>query len=158
MNRDSCQTIEDLLVDFADGALTGADEQCPHCRETVEALRQSLAAAETIWQDNAGHVARAPRSRKWHYVAAAASIALAVGTLLYRPTPPQPAPSAPTLAEIENDIATAGRAARLLARVDQLETQTSLQHVAASQYRYIAERYPDTVAAASAQLKLKSLP
>jgi anti-sigma factor RsiW len=167
MNRDSCQTLEELLVDFADDALTGAEAarvrehvaQCPHCRATVEALRQSLECAQTIWQDNARHVgrARAPRSRKWHYVAAAASILLAVGALTYWPSRPQSAPSAPTLTEIENRIAASGRAARLLARVDQLETQASLQEVAASQYRYIAERYPDTTAAAAARLKLESL-
>jgi hypothetical protein len=170
MKRDPCQTIEELLVDFADEALTGAEAarvrdhvgQCPQCRATVTALRQSLQCAQTIWQDNLPPVQSGSkpvlRALRWRYVAAAAGILLAVGTLTYWPSRPEPAPSGPTLAEIESRIAASGRAARLLARVDQLETQASLQPVAASQYRYIAERYPDTTAAASARLKLESLP
>jgi len=167
MNRETCQAIEEQLVDFADDALTGADtarvrehvEQCPHCRAMAEALRQSLQCAEVIWRDNADPVVRAGAlpAQRWPYVAAAAGILLAVGTLLYRPTPRAPAPSAPTLAEIENRIATSGRAARLLARIDQLETQASLRDVAASQYRYLVEKYPDTTAAAAARLKLESV-
>lgn len=167
MNRDTCQTIEELLVDFVDETLTGADaarvrghvEQCSDCRAMVQALRQSLQCAEVIWQDNAHSVgrSRALRSQKWPYVAAAAGILLAAGVLLYRPKPSPPPASPPTLAEIENRIAASGRAARLLARIDQLETQASLRDVAASQYRYIMEKYPDTTAAASARLKLESL-
>lgn len=168
MNRDSCQTIEELLVDFADDALTGAEtarvrahiEQCPPCRATVEALRQSLACAQTIWQDNTRHRrrTRALQSHRWRYVAVAAGILLAAGTLAYWPARHRPTGDAPTLAEIENRIDVSGRAARLLARIDQLETQASLRDVAESQYRYIMEKYPDTAAAESARLKLKSLP
>ena len=158
-----------MLIDFADDALSGAEaaqvrahvEQCPQCRAMVTALRQSLEAAETIWQDNLppvqSHRTRVLQSRKWRYVAAAASILLAVGTLAYWPSPPRPAPSAPTLAEIEDHIAASGRAARLLTRIDQLETQASLRDVAESQYRYIVQKYPDTTAAAAARLKLESL-
>jgi len=166
MNRDTCQSLEERLVDFADDALTGAEatrvhkhlEQCAHCRATVEALRQSLEVAQTIWLDNALEVSqtRALRSHKWRYGLVAACILLAVGTLLYRPTSQQPAARAPTLAEIENRIAASGRAARLLARIDQLETQASLREVAENQYRYIVEKYPDTPAATSARLKLES--
>lgn len=162
MKRDTCQAMEERLVDFADDALPSAEatqvrehvEQCPHCRATVEALKQSLMCAETIWQDNTHHIGR---SHKWHYVAAAASVALAISGFFYWPAHHQPAPNTPTLAEIENRIAAAGRAARLLARIDQLETQASLRDVAENQYQYILERYPDTAAAASARLKLKSL-
>jgi len=169
MNRDACQSMEEWLVDFADDALAGAEaarvrehiEQCPPCRSTVAALRQSLKAAETIWQENLGELhgrrGRTRRWRMWRYVAAAAGIALAVGTVFYRPTRHQPATDVPTLAEIENHVAASGRAARLLARVDQLETQTSLRDVAKSQYRYILEKYPVTDAAESARVKLKSL-
>ncbi|UCD52874.1 MAG: zf-HC2 domain-containing protein [Phycisphaerales bacterium] len=167
MNRDSSQNIKELLIDFADGVLTDAEatqirahlEQCPDCCATAQALRQSLQCAQAIWQDNALPAARSRpwRLQKWPYVAAAAGIFLAVGILLYRPTPQPPAPSAPTLAEIEDRIAASGRAARLLARVDQLETQALLRDVAQSQYRYLVEKYPDTPAAAAARLKLESL-
>jgi hypothetical protein len=81
---------------------------------------------------------------------------LAAGALFYRPTPELPAPSPPTLAEIENRIAASGRAARLLARIDQLDTQAALRDVARSQYQYLVEKYPDTTAAAAARLKLES--
>lgn len=166
MNRQTCQAMEELLVDFADDTLTGAEaarvcehiEQCPDCRATVAALRQSLECAQTIWQDNAARIGRTRGvgSRQWHYVAAAAGILLAVGTLCYWPCGHQPAPNAPTLAEIEIRIAESGHAARLLARVDQLETQASLRDVAESQYRYILERYPNTAAAESVHRKLES--
>jgi hypothetical protein len=167
MNRETCQIIEEQLVDFADDALTGADatrvrehvEQCPHCRALAEALRRSLQCAEVIWQDNADPVVRAGAlpAHRWPYIAAAAGILLAAGTLFYRPKPQSPPPGAPTLAEIETRIAASGRAARLLARINQLETQASLRDVAENQYRYLVEKYPDTAAAAAARLKLESV-
>jgi ElaB/YqjD/DUF883 family membrane-anchored ribosome-binding protein len=167
MNHGSCQMIEELLVDFADDALTGDEavqvrehlKECPHCRATIEALRQSLEAAQTIWQENARDVgrARAFSPHKWRYVAVAAGILLAIGALFYRPGRHQPATGGPTLAEIENRVAASGRAARLLVTVDQLESQASLRDVAQSQYRYILEKYPKTAAAEAARLKLKSL-
>jgi len=167
MNRDSCQITEEVLVDFADASL-GAEEaarvrehieRCPRCRATVEALRQSLETAQAIWQDNACPVVRARTLplHWWHYVAVAAAVLLAVGTLAYRPAR-RPAPAdAPTLAEIEHRIAQSARAARLLATVDQLESQASLRDVAESQYRYILAKYPETAAAKPARLKLESL-
>jgi len=169
MNHVTCQTIEEQLVDFADETLTGAEAerirehvaQCADCRATVEALRQSLQCAQVIWHDNARSIGRTRTLclRKWPYMsAAAAGILLAAGALFfYRPKFQPPTSGTPTLAEIENRIAASGRAARLLARADQLEMQASLRDVAQSQYRYIVEKYPDTPAAASARLKLESL-
>jgi hypothetical protein len=167
MKRDTCQAMEEWLVDFADETLTGPEadrvrkhvEQCPHCCEMVDALRQSLDIAQTIWLDNAQGIgpARTPRSHKWRYVAAAATILLAVGILAHSPPRQPPSAPTPTLAEIENRIAEAGHAARLLAKVQQLEVRTSRLDMARSQYRYIAERYPNTAAAESARLKLRSL-
>lgn len=168
MNTDTCQTIEKWLVDFADGALPSEQaacvqahlNQCPTCRVTVEALQQSLETAQTIWRDNTRDVGQTVQSRShnWRYVAVAASILLVVGTLTYWFARRPPSAPALTLAQIENRIAEAGRAARLLARVQQLETQTARLDMAKNQYQYIAERYPDTAAAKSARLKLKSLP
>jgi len=168
MNCETCQDMQELLVDFADDALPSAEaaqvrqhvKQCPHCRATVDALRQSLEVAEVIWQDNARYVGqiRARRSHRWRYIAAAAGILLAVSILVHRPAHRQPTASVPTLAEIERRIAESGHAARLLARVHQLEAQTSRQDLAVSQYRYILEKYPETTAANSARRKLESLP
>lgn len=166
MKRDTCQIMEERLVDFADDALPSDQanqvrehiEQCPHCRETVAALNQSLTCAETIWQDNAHDVGRTQttRSRRWRYVAAA-GILLTVSIMIHRPVHRPPPTSTPTLAEIENHIAESGIAARLLAATAQLEAQTSLQDLVESQYRHISEKYSDTTAAEPAHLKLKSL-
>ena len=169
MNPDRCPEIQEKLVDFADGALSGAKaervrehiEQCAECRETVEALGQSLEAAHAIWQDNLrdNHAGRG-HARRIHigrYVAAAACVALAVAAAFYWSTRHRPAPSAPTMAEIESQIAASASAARMLAAASQLETQTSLRDVAENQYRYIVQRYPDTAAAEPARLKLESL-
>jgi anti-sigma factor RsiW len=167
MNRDSCRIIEELLVDFADDTLSCEEaarvrkhiEQCPQCRAMVEALKQSLGTAQAIWRDNAHEVSRARAfpSHRWRYLAAAAVILLAVGTLAYWPSRRPAPPDAPTLAEIENRMAQSATAARLLAIVDQLESQPSLRDVAESQYRYILAKYPETSAAKVAQLKLESL-
>lgn len=169
MNRESCHVTEELLVDFADDTLTREEaakvkehiEQCPPCRKTIEALRQSLQAAQIIWQDNTRHgrATRALPSHKWSYVvAAAAVIALAIVGAFFWSARHEPVPDAPTWAEIENRMAESARAARLLVTVDQLESQASLRDVAESRYRYILEKYPDTAAAKSARLKLQSLP
>jgi anti-sigma-K factor RskA len=167
MNRDSCHVMEELLVDFADDTLAGEEatqvrehlKQCPQCREMVEALRQSLKVAQTIWQDNTRHGgrARALPSHRWHYVAVAAVIALAAGAAFFWSARHKPTANAPTLAEIENRMTESARAARLLVTVDQLESQPSLRDVAESQYHYIVQKYPETAAAKAAQLKLESL-
>jgi hypothetical protein len=57
--KKKCQEINELLVDYADGELSGdiAAEvaehlaQCPACQAKVKALTRSLAAAQAIWQD-----------------------------------------------------------------------------------------------------------
>lgn len=167
MNRDSCQVIEELLVDFADGALAHDEaervsahvEHCPHCHAMVEALRQSLQCAKVLWQDNLRdtQTVRSGARRVWRYVGVAAGLALSLGSVLFWSTRHKPAAKAPTLAEMEHRIASAGAAAQLLAATDQLETQASLQDVAQNQYRYIVAQYPDTEAAIQARLKLKSL-
>lgn len=166
MNRDSCQAIEERLVDFTDGTLAGDEEErvqahiehCPHCRATVEALRQSLRCAEVIWRDNLcdTQAVRVRPHRLWRRLAVAASTLLACGLAMFWSSRPRPLLEAPTLAEIEQRIAAAGTAARLLAATDQLEAQASLRGMAENQYRYILAKYPDTEAAVEARLRLKS--
>ncbi len=166
MNRDHCREIEELLVDLADGILAGEEttrvrshlERCPHCRETFEALGESLQCAEAIWQHhlNDERAARTGSRRVWRYLAFAAGILLVCGAALFWPGRADPPAEAPTLAEIEQRIATAGTAARLLAATGQLETQASLRDVAENQYRYILTKYPDTEAAIQARRKLES--
>ncbi|MHC4517586.1 MAG: anti-sigma factor family protein [Planctomycetota bacterium] len=167
MNRDPCPEMDEKLVDFADGVLSGVEAagvrqhlaQCAQCRATVEALRQSLEAAQSIWQDNTAPTSRVRTlpSHRWRYVAAAACVALAVGGVFFWPARRQPAANPPTMAEIENRIAASASAARMLAAAGQLETQTALRDVTESQYRYIVDKYPDTPAAEPARRKLESL-
>jgi predicted anti-sigma-YlaC factor YlaD len=169
MSRDSCPEIQEKLVDFADGVLSGEEtiqvrehiEQCAHCRATVDALGQSLEAARVIWQDNLradqagrGHARRTPIGR---YLAAAACVALTIGAAFYWSGHRRSVDSAPTLAAIENEIAASASAARILAAVDKLESQPALREIAKNQYRYIIDKYPDTPAAQPARLKLESL-
>ncbi len=167
MNRDSCQITAELLVDFADDTLSDEEaarvhkhiEECPQCRATVEALKQSLGTAQAIWRDNACPASRARTlPLPWRrYAAAAAAVLLAAGALMYRPARQPARADAPTLAEIEDRMTQSATAARLLATVDQLESQPSLRDVAESQYRYILVKYPETSAAKAARLKLESL-
>lgn len=165
MNRNPCPEMEERLVDFADGALSGTEAaevhehigQCASCRATVEALTQSLEAARAIWQDSLCDCHENPRPHRWRYVAAAACVALAVGAALYWSTRHQPVTSVPTMAEIENQIAASASAARMLAAVERLGTQPALREIAESQYRYIIDKYPDTPAAEPARLKLEAL-
>jgi len=166
MNRDSCQITGELLVDFADDTLSCEEaarvrehvEQCPQCRATVEALKQSLETAQAIWRDNACPASSA-RTLPLHwrrYAAVAATVLLAAGALMYRPARQPARADAPTLAEIKNRMTQSAQAARLLVTVEQLESQASLRDVAKSQYRYILAEYPETSAAKAARLKLES--
>ena len=168
MNHDTCQTVEAWLVDFADDTLPSDPAarvqahlaQCPTCRATVEALHQSLAIAQTIWQDTARDVGQSQPRRLslWHYGAVAAAILLALSTLFYRPGGrPQPAAPSPSLADIERQMIEAASAARLLVATEQMAAQPTLRDVAESQYRHIVEKYPDTAAAEPARLKLQAL-
>jgi len=130
MNRDSCQAIEEMLVDFADGVLAHDEaervsahiEHCPHCRALLEALRQSLRCAEAIWQDNLSdtQTVRVRPRKLWRYVAVAAGVVLSLGSILIWFARQKPTVKTPTLAEMEYRIAAAGTAARLLAATDQL--------------------------------------
>lgn len=95
MNEYSCERFADRLVDYADGELPAAESaavaehvaRCPRCRETLEALRRSLALAGTIWRAGEEDVAAvripvpARPSRIWllRPVVIAASIVLLVG-------------------------------------------------------------------------------
>ena len=165
MNRNPCPEMEEKLVDFADGVLSGDAaaevrehlEQCGPCRTTVEALGQSLETAQAIWQDNLHDRHGSLRPHRWHYVATAACVALAIGGAFYWPGRHQPAPRPLMMADIESHIAASASAARMLAAIRTVETQTALRDVAKNQYRYIVDKYPDTAAAEPARRKLESL-
>jgi anti-sigma factor RsiW len=165
MTRPSCEDIRDMLVDYADGALSEHEAQtvadhladCPICRTTAEALTRSLDLAQAIWRDNlesatplasAGGTARRAFPRGRYLAVAAALLITAGGTLLvstFRSAPPP----APTPQEVEQYATRAGAAAQLLAATQLLAKCEGTESLVQEQYRYILTDYADTPAAAA---------
>ena len=67
MTSNDCRHVAELLLEFADGELSAADnarvaqhlDQCEGCRGKVDRLQRSLSAAQKIWREAA---AEAPQS------------------------------------------------------------------------------------------------
>jgi anti-sigma factor RsiW len=187
MMQRSCAEVRDRLVDYADGELPDAESaevaahvaDCEHCRRQLAALRQSLALAQVIWNDNeADLVTVAPQQalrithphaawRSRRRVAAVAAVAAAVALLaivgLYDRTVPQnpPATVQPSeslaVRELELEIARAGIAMQLLTAADILAEQPGGEEFACERYRYVLATYPDTEAAVQSESRLMSL-
>lgn len=66
-------------------------------------------------------------------------------------------PTAPSLQEIEAEIAAAGAAARLLAAADLLAAQAAGRDIACQRYHYILATYPNTPAALECEVRLASV-
>lgn len=184
MTRLSCDDVCDRLVDYADSELPDAESAevaahvagCEHCRRQLAALRQSLALAQTIWNDNEADLAAvapqpalritrphaASRSRRRVAAVAAAAALLAIVGLYHRTAhqnPPaivQPSGS-PIVRELELQITRAGIAMQLLTAADILAEQPGGEEFACERYRYVAATYPDTEAAAQSESRLMSL-
>lgn len=170
MTQKSCNEIEEMLVDYADGELSPSElsqvaahlAECERCRKTAEALKSSLELVNVLWQDalteaESIHIA-VPRSRwrLWRqYAAVAASILVLFGAYFFRRDLARPSKHEVTFAEIERKVAQAGNAARLLAATDLLAKYPATEALAKRQYCYIVETYPDTPAAAKVQLRMK---
>ena len=168
MTKKECEQFEEMLVDYADGAVPGEQarqvashlEQCAQCRTKIEALRRSLDLARTVWQANLGNAGgRGKRCfwlarglRKWPYAAAAAVLIIASLVLYQRPEA-GPEASGLTAEQVEQQIMAEGSAARLLATAEILSRKPHAQELAESQYRYLLNHYPDTRAAAAARTK-----
>ena len=64
MNSHSCKSVNELLVEYADGELPADDArrvaahlaECPECREELRLLERSLDLARTIWQQSASEL------------------------------------------------------------------------------------------------------
>ena len=169
--KKSCEQITEMLVDYADGQLSAGESRqvaehlakCKHCQSTLKALQQSIELAGVIWEDSLAetdtiHIAVPGKTRRIHwrrYAAVAASILIVMGisvTWRAMTRPPEPQP---TFAEIERRISESGRAARLLAAAELLAGHPDAGHIVQEQYRYIAEAYPQTRAAAEAKLRIE---
>lgn len=165
--KESCDNFAELLVDYADGLL-GAEEaakvashlgECDDCRRLVGNLNRSLELAEVIWEDNlsqAGetmHMAVPARrtQRSWLKYVAAAAILIVSGVFVTQHAMKEPVQTPPTFAEMEQKIAEAGSAARLLAAAELLGGYSNTETIAREQYRRIVETYPHTPAATKAK-------
>lgn len=167
----SCKDIEDMLVDYADGQLSPEDSskvaehlaKCDSCRKIHKALQRSLELAGVIWADGLVEIReiRIPISRKamkirWpRYAAVAASILLVVITSAVWRALVRPAEKELTYADIERKIIESGNAARLLAAAELLSKYPEAETIVKQQYRYIVERYPETLAADKAKSQIE---
>ncbi|MHC4154252.1 MAG: anti-sigma factor family protein [Planctomycetota bacterium] len=168
----SCEHIDKLLVDYADGELSASESsqvaehicKCQRCRRTVQALQRSLDLAGIVWADGLEEIRgaglprtkAAPRIRWCRYAAVAAGILIVVGIWIVWPTPTtRPKDAVPKMAEIERTIQEAGRAARLLAAAELLGEYPDAKSIAEQQYRYIVETYPQTPAATQAKPRIQ---
>ena len=89
------------------------------------------------------------------YIAAAAAILVIAATCILWPLMRKPAKEPPTFAEIERKITETGAAARLLAAADLLAEQADAESIVKRQYRYVVQTYPETLAAAEAELRIR---
>jgi len=176
VNDRSCETVRDLLVDYADGELSPerAEEvrahlsACPSCREQVRALHESLALARSVWNRSAqeAHGIAVPRERKRYraltrLAAVAAGIALLVGGavawLARGPAPnsgPGVTPSIVSEADARKVIRREVAAAKLAASAAILESQPGGAKYAANSWRFIVDTYPETKAGKAAVARL----
>lgn len=170
----SCEKIEELLVDYADGQLsTGESNQvaehlkkCESCRKILGALNKSLELAGVIWTDGLcetkeirdpihGKMRKIPWTK---FTAAAAGIILLLTTSIVWRTfirPAKPSKKEINFDDIERRINNAGNAARLLAATELLAEYPDSQSIVKEQYQYIVETYPETFAANEAKLKMQ---
>jgi anti-sigma factor RsiW len=161
MSIRTCQQIEDRLVDYADGILPGDQAKevaahlakCPHCRQVVQGLQESLCVAQSLWdqafRDAADIQPTLVPRRSWLHVAvaAAAVVVVAGGVFLAIHGVGQPQ-RLMTAEQVEQGAERAANAARLLAATEILAQCTNTQALVEAQYRHILTEYPDTPAAA----------
>lgn len=167
----SCREIEQMLIDYADGQLSAGQSsevaehlaKCEDCRRMLEALQRSLGLAGVIWDDGLAQaetiqvpIPHAAVKIHWsRYAAIAATILLVAGCFLWRaltkPTEPEL-----TFVEIECKISESASAARLLAAANLLAKHPDGKTIVNRQYRYIAERYSQTLAGSEAKSRVEN--
>ena len=173
MTQRSCKEISEMLVDYADGQLSPSESgevaehltKCEHCSDILKALQRSLELAGVIWADGLAPtkairipIQKKTRQLQWRrYAAIAASILVVVTASIVWRTLVRPTKKEPTFAEIERKIIESGSAARLLAATDLLAKYPDAEAILKRQYRYITKAYPETTAAAKANLRIQQL-
>jgi anti-sigma factor RsiW len=165
-----CKSIEQMLVDYADGQLSPSDSSmvakhlatCEHCRKMLDGLQKSLELAGVIWADahteteNIRIPVTKNRKRRWlRYAAIAASILVVATASVVWHTLTRPKVNELMFAEIERKIIESGNAARLLAAAELLSENPKAETIVKQQYQHIVETYPETTAATKAKLRIK---
>ncbi len=169
--KKSCQDIQEILVDYADGELSPGRssevaahlETCENCRKLLEALQKSLGHATIIWEDGlrkaeAVEIPVQQKIRRIHwlrYATVAASIFIVVVTSLIWRGVSKPKKTGFSFEEIEKNINDSASAARLLAATELLAEYPDAKEIVEQQYRYIVRTYPQTPAAAKVKLKVQ---
>ncbi len=170
MSPDACGQYAERLVDFADGELPAAEARrvaehlagCPACRQRLTALRQSLAAAQEVWQSaaaeliNTGPQARRPARRWWPRAGIGVAAAFLLLVLTRFTVWPRHG-SATSADQVAHQIADAGLAEQMLVVGRMLAETPGGQPYAVERYRYITEHYPATTAAREARTRLAAL-
>ena len=171
--KKTCNDIQEMLVDYADGLLPPAESkevaghltECDDCKKLLSALQKSLELAEIIWEDGLNEAQAIktpglPKTVKIHWlrsaaVAAGILIITAVSVLwcsVNKPNVKQPVLS---FEEIEKNINDSGNAARLLAATELLANSPQDKEFVEQQYRSIVERYPQTPTAERIKSKIQ---
>ena len=168
--KKSCEEISRMLVDYTDGRLSQGETndvsahlaECENCRKFLDVLQRSLSLANVVWEDGLSDVEKihiqihAKTKIHWlRYAAVAAGILIVIITSFVLRKPPEPVRDEHSFAEIERKINDSASAAKLLAAAELLAEYPDAQSIVNRQYSYIIERYPDTTAAAEAELKMK---
>ena len=167
----SCEDIADMLVDYSDGRLSPGESsevaahlaKCEDCRRSLEALQRSLELAGVIWEDQLAEIEAVRiqipekvRKFRWRgYAAIAAGILLVVAISGVWRALVEPTEKEPTFAEIESRVTESYSAARLLAAADLLAKYPDTEAIAKRQYHYVVQKYPQTLAAAEAKLRIE---
>ena len=178
MKEHTCHVVskEELLA-HADGDLPPSEAEriaehittCPDCQAFAEALERSLRVTQAIWQTAHAQWPETSsfnnvRSQRWSNrkalaVAAGILLIFAVGTawrlLSDSADEPNKFNEQEKIAELRLKIAESSHAAQLLAATELLSRYPEAERAVKQRYRQIAEKYPETAAAAKARLKLQ---
>lgn len=173
MIKKTCEDIQKILVDYADGQLDPEEktivsqhlDKCENCQKLLNALDKSLELSTIIWEDYLAEiesvpVTASPKIRKIHwfrYAAIAASILIVLTTsiLWHFVNRPEKKELELSFEEIERSINDSANAARLLAATELLADYPDYKEMVENQYRYIARVYPETPAAEKIKLKIQ---
>ena len=178
MKEHICHIVsKEKLIAYADGDLSASQSEriaehitnCQNCQSMAESLQRSLQVTRAIWQTSEAQWPAihsfdkiTPSRRPFKKLAAiAASILLILGAgvmwrLLSEPSErTRVINEEAKVAELRLEIAESGDAARLLAAAELLSKYPEAESSVKQRYRHIVERYPETVAAKKAKLKIK---